>query len=183
MASFEYWHSPLALLEDQFTDQVKALSFRSQFNLRGNPEEDRFNAWVKQTFGCDLAVDPNTVSGSDETKILWLGPDEWLVVSSKEIALEDLPEGCHMACTDVSANRVIIELNGPHVRDILSKCCELDFHPRVFGPGQAVQTLIAKSQAIVEQCDKDRFLIYVRNSFSLYVAEWLLEAAREYEMK
>jgi len=181
MASFENWHSPLAPLDDQFTDQVKAVPFRHQYNLRGNLEEDQFNGWVTQTFGCDLPREPNTVSRSSETKILWLGPDEWLVVSLKEIALKEFPDGCHMACTDVSANRITLELNGPNVRDILSKCCELDFHPRVFKTGQVVQTLIAKSQAIIEQCDTDRFQIYVRNSFSRYVAEWLLDAAKEYE--
>lgn len=182
MASFENWHSTFASLDDQFTHHVKALPFRHQYNLRGDVDDDTFNSWVKQIFNCDLAREPNTVNASENTKILWLGPDEWLAVSSREIILKEFPAGCHMACTDVSANRVILELNGPKVRDILSKCCELDFHPRVFKTGQVVQTLIAKSQAIIEQCDKDRFQIYVRNSFSRYVAEWLLDAAEEYEI-
>jgi sarcosine oxidase subunit gamma len=60
------------------------------------------------------------------------------------------------------------------------KSSEVDFHPRAFAPGNCVQTLIAKSQAIVEQVGRETFHIYVRNSFSRYAGAWLAEALVEY---
>ena len=85
-----------------------------------------------------------------------------------------------VAVNDVSANRTIFALEGPHCHHVLMKSSEVDFHPRVFAPGDCVQTLIAKSQAIVEQLDEELFHIYVRSSFSRYVGSWLAESLAEY---
>ena len=63
---------------------------------------------------------------------------------------------------------------------MLAKGCSLDLHAEAFTPSRCVQTLLAKSQIIL-QCIDDRpaFRLYVRNSFAHYVVEWLLDAAAE----
>ena len=63
----------------------------------------------------------------------------------------------------------------PAARDVLATCCSLDLHPRVFGPGQCVQTLIQKAGVLIEARGDDDYLLLVRPSFAAYVAEWLLD--------
>ena len=70
----------------------------------------------------------------DAGAVIWLGPDEWLVVS--ELATPETQEaGLRAAVTpsggaavDVSGQRVSLTLRGRHVRDILAKGCALDLH-------------------------------------------------------
>ena len=75
--------------------------------------------------------------------MLWIGPDEWLVVTPDrraariERVLRDALDGQHAALIDVSHSRTILTLSGPDARAVLSNGCPLDFHPRVFVPDAA----------------------------------------------
>jgi sarcosine oxidase, subunit gamma len=114
---------------------------------------------------------PGRVLAWGERSVLWLGPAEWLVVDGDPV---DLPGG-----VDVSANRTTIEVTGPHARDILEKGCTLDLHPRAFAAGHCAQTVLARSQVILWQ-RTDAYHLLVRDSFARYLADWLVDAAREY---
>jgi heterotetrameric sarcosine oxidase gamma subunit len=120
---------------------------------------------------------PNRVATVGERAILWLGPDEYLVVG---------PPGDDIDLTgdsvvDVSANRTTIVLSGPHARDILAKGMSIDLHPRAFGPGHCAQTLLARAQVIVRQVDHEpTYHVLVRGSFATYLADWLVDAAKEF---
>lgn len=131
---------------------------------------------------------PNRVTTAGERAILWLGPDEYLVVAPDG---DDVPglaedEESVVSVVDVSANRTTIELSGPHARDVLEKGMSIDLHPRAFGPGQCAQTLLARAQVILRQVDSaDRaeptYHVLVRGSFAPYLADWLVDAAKEFE--
>jgi sarcosine oxidase subunit gamma len=118
--------------------------------------------------------------------VLWLGPDEWLVVSHDggprdiELQLRTALRGLHAAITDVSANRTVIEIAGSHARLVLAKGCPLDLHATRFSRPHVAQTLLARAQMIL-QCTDDaaQFRLFVRNSLAAYVAQWLLDAAEE----
>jgi len=187
MAKFDHWRSPVADMGANFPKCLKALPFTHQWNIRVSPSDAAFDGLCKGLIGTAFPQTPNHVqTGTDGTKAIWLAPDEWLVVSLDDMAAKIAQQrkdlgAAHVALTDISANRIIFELSGPHPREILMKSCELDFHPRVFKEGQAAQTLLAKSQALIEKTDVDCFHIYVRNSFARYVAGWLCDAAREYD--
>ena len=61
------------------------------------------------------------------------------------------------------------------------KGCRLDLHPRAFKPNTCVQTALAKANVILHQTDDaPSYEITVRNSFSVYLATWLLDAMAEY---
>jgi sarcosine oxidase subunit gamma len=120
-------------------------------------------------------VEPNTVAEVDGREVLWLGPDEWLVLGGTEA---DFPDAA--AAVDVSANRVVFELAGSAARDVLSHGCSVDLHPSVFGPGRCAQTLLARAQVILQQTDDETFRIFVRPSFAPYVCAWLEDAMAEY---
>lgn len=185
MAETEFWITPAAAIANDFPDGLTELSPRVQVNLRGDAEDTSFMTAVKSATGIDLPKTPNKAARGKDFKALWLSPDEWLLVGEGEAAtlvqnLESALVGQHFSVNDLSANRTIFEVSGPHSHHVLMKSSEMDFHPRVFAPGDCVQTLIAKSQAIVEQVKEDRFHIYVRSSFSRYVGAWLADALAEY---
>ena len=185
MAENSTWITPAAAIADSFPDGLNELPPCAQVNLRGDITDPAFTDAVNAVTGIMLPDTPNKVVTGKVFKALWLAPDEWLIVGEGEAAplvqkLEEALSGQHIAINDVSANRTIFELFGPHCYQVLMKSSEMDFHPRVFAPGDCVQTLIAKSQAIVEQVGEDVFHIYVRSSFSRYVGGWLAEALAEY---
>jgi sarcosine oxidase subunit gamma len=133
---------------------LRELALDSQLSVRGEPQHG-------------FPVEPNTSAGD----VLWLGPDEWLVVGRRE---EDYPEAA--AAVDVSAARVCFELTGKDVEDVLTQGCSLDLHPSVFAPGCCAQTLLAKAQVILHRTEREAFRIFVRPSFAPYLRAWLEDA-------
>ena len=136
---------------------------------------------VRTTAGTLLGVPvpaPNRVTTVGKRAVLWLGPDEYLVVAADG---DDVSEVTGESVVDVSANRTTIELSGPHARDVLEKGMSIDLHPRAFGPGQCAQTLLARAQVILRQVDeKPTYHVLVRGSFAPYLADWLVDASKEF---
>jgi sarcosine oxidase subunit gamma len=113
-------------------------------------------------------VDPNTTATVGGRLVLWLGPDEWLVVDGGE---EDYPDA--LAAIDVSANRVAFEVSGA-ARDVLGQGCSLDFD--AFPVGRCAQTLLARAEVLLHRPAADVFTVFVRPSFAPYVRAWLDDA-------
>ncbi len=135
--------------------------------------------------GLALPLVPNTVTSRGDRRVLWLGPDEWLLIGpdGKQTAFREALEaglaGGFGSIVDVSANRTVLEIHGSKARDLLAHGFAIDLDPRSFGPGRCAQTLIAKAQVIIERRDESIFNIYVRTSFATYAADWLLDAAAD----
>jgi sarcosine oxidase subunit gamma len=133
--------------------------------------------------GLPLPLAPNRVAAMGSTRVLWLGPDEWLVVADGEAA--DLPVrlaravvGRRSAVADLSSSRAIIEIGGSAARDLLAAGCGLDLHPRAFGPGQCAQTLFARVPVILDQLDAaPHYRMLVRRSSARWLCDWLIDAA------
>ena len=66
-----------------------------------------------------------------DTRILWNGPNNWLLVSSKKEILkeinEKLPE-TDFAITNISHSRAIIQIEGKNTKEILKKGCPFNFN-------------------------------------------------------
>jgi sarcosine oxidase subunit gamma len=117
-------------------------------------------------------------------EVLWLGPDEFLVVGAAgtegdiEASLRSALAGHLGAVCDLSANRTVLELEGPRAREVLAAVCALDLHPRVFPPGSCAGTLLAGAQVILQAVGGEgtTYRLLVRPSFAAHVADWLLDA-------
>ena len=162
-----------------------SLAPRSQINVRA-----RNGALRRMASFLSISALPgaNRFVETSAGDCFWLGPDEWLVVgetSSRASTLEALERAVgpeEGAAVDLSASRVILELRGPQVRNVLASCCALDLHPRVFGPGHCAQTLVAKAPVLLCQVDPaPTYRLFVRPSLASYVVSWLadgIEGAR-----
>jgi sarcosine oxidase subunit gamma len=122
---------------------------------------------------------PNTWAEVDGRELLWLGPDEWLVIGAPGAAdearrwLEDAFAGLHRSIVDVSAGRAVLELAGEHHRDVLAAGCGLDLHPRAWREGMCAQTLLAHVPVILQERG-DATRVFVRPSFAGHLVDWLL---------
>ena len=158
--------------------------------LRGDGARAEFRGAVAAVLGLEPVVEPLTAVRRRDVSMLWLGPDEWLVVTPGrrldriERTLRDALEGQHAALTDVSHSRAVVVLSGPHAREVLAKGCTLDLHPRVFGPGRCAQSRLAKCQALIHQTtDAPEFEIHVQRSFAQYAWTWLEDAGQEFGVR
>ncbi len=142
---------------------------------------------VERALGRTPPREPNAVEGDEHEAVLWLGPDEWLVVgpdgrAARTVrAVEEALAGTPGSVVDVSANRTTVRLEGPAAREVLEKVCSVDLHPRVFGTGRCAQTLVGRSQAVLWQVGTTPgYRLFVRNSFANYLADLLLDAVAEF---
>ncbi len=165
------------------------LAFWGHVNLRGNSGDEAFQGAVEKAVGARAPVAPNTIARTGERAIVWMGPDEWLVVSPPESregvadGLEEALSGLHVAVNDISSGQTIIRLHGPRARDLLNKGCPLDLHSRVFGPGRCAQSHIGKSNALIIQVDDvPTYDVIIRRSFADYLARWMLHSGMEYDI-
>ena len=65
------------------------------------------------------------------TRILWNGPNHWLLVSSKKEILKEINEKLvetDFAITNVSHSRAIIQIEGKNTKEILKKGCPFNFN-------------------------------------------------------
>ena len=71
------------------------------------------------------------VTFNDSTRILWNGPRNWFLVSSKKKLIKDILETFdekNFAITDLSHSRTIIELEGIETKEVLKKGCPFNFN-------------------------------------------------------
>ncbi|MFN4090926.1 MAG: sarcosine oxidase subunit gamma, partial [Alphaproteobacteria bacterium] len=127
---------------------IRELTFQAQTILRGDPDDPGFRTGCAGILGCALPRAPNTVGARGSLTVLWLGPDEWLIVGPDgsgdpiRAGLRDALAGLHAAVVDMDAARTVIELHGGSGTAVLESVCVLDLHPRVFPPGGCAQTMI-----------------------------------------
>lgn len=135
-----------------------------------------------------LPTAANTTAEHGSRSLLWLGPDEWLVVGSdgaqgdieRELREALAQAGTWGSVVDVSGQRAGFELAGSSAGDVLASGCSLDLHPRSFGPARCAQTLLARASVILwRPAAPPVWRILVPSSFAPYLGEWLLDAVDE----
>ena len=71
------------------------------------------------------------VTFSNETRILWTGPNNWLLTSQNKELVSNIRQTFNekdFAITDISHSRAIIELEGENIKEVLKKGCPFNFN-------------------------------------------------------
>lgn len=164
---------------------ARELPFLIQLDLRLDAAGPAADA-VAGVLGVAVPTTPCTAVGANGIDVLWLGPDEWLVLAPAgseelETALRGAV-GVHGAVVDVSAQRTTVRLSGPKARAVLAHGCSADLHPRVASAGTCLQTNLAMSgiTLVVRDDQGTDYWLLVRSSFATYLAAWLVDACVEY---
>ena len=81
--------------------------------------------------GLNLKEEALKVNCNANTRILWNGPNNWLLVSSKKEILKEINEklvDTDFAITNISHSRAIIQIEGKNTKEILKKGCPFNFN-------------------------------------------------------
>jgi sarcosine oxidase subunit gamma len=182
--------SPLAGWTDAFAAlpsvvQIAEVPFLIQLNVRVDPSGAAATR-IGAAIGVELPTVACTAVRSERRQVLWLGPDEWLVLGEPgDVTLErDLRTALGAdagGVTDVCAQRTTLTLSGPAALEVLARGCSIDLHRQVAPAGTCVQTLLARTGVTIVVVDDTatRFLLLVRSSFADYLAAWLVDACAE----
>ena len=185
--------SPLVGIESSIASSSSGMSGRFQLTerpfmtlltLRGDGA--MFHAAVERVLGVALPTASGERAVAGERVAIWMGPDEWLIQSTQDMAA-DLERGFrealgsqHYAVVDVSSGYTVIDIEGANVRAVLASGCPLDLHPLAFVEGQCAQTHFFKAGITLCRNGDNRFQVIVRRSFAEYGCLMLLDAAQPY---
>lgn len=126
----------------------------------------------------------NTSIGDGRPRILWTGPNRWLVVEPEVRDLDGLLQKAlapsNAAVVDLGHGRAALRLSGRSVRRVLMKGGPLDWHPSAFTPGMCAQTALFHLSALIDCREEDVFDIYVARGFAMSFLESVEQAAAEY---
>ena len=81
--------------------------------------------------GLKLKDEPLSVANNNDTRILWNGPKNWLLVSTKKDLLKNISQNLNetdFAVTDLSHSKAIIEIEGQDSKEVLKKGCPFNFN-------------------------------------------------------
>jgi sarcosine oxidase subunit gamma len=164
--------------------QLTERPFVTLLTLRGGGST--FYAAVQRVIGFALPTHCGDRTVKGERAAWWMGPDEWLIQSTQDMAvdlervLREALDGQRFAVVDVSSGYTVLDIAGTHVRDVLASGCPLDLHRRVFADGQCATTHFFKAGVTLCRDGADRFQVIVRRSFAEYCCLMLLDAAEPY---
>ena len=163
------------------------IPFQTKLVLRGQPADKTFTATAKDTLGVAPSTEPGTVASAKAARVLWTGPNEWMVYSddaSLATTMTKAVAGMSAAVTEVTEHYTLIRLSGGHARDVMIKGCAIDLHPREFGPGQCAQSHLGRITVLFDQIDETpTYDILVRSSFAEYLWMYLEDAGLEYGVR
>ncbi|MDO5053399.1 MAG: FAD-dependent oxidoreductase, partial [Pseudoclavibacter sp.] len=171
--------------------RLRELPFHTMIGLRVQPGSAAAER-CGRALGTQLPERCGALGGDpagDGAAVLWIGPDELLVVAPEQAPaeraallsalVEAVGEDPGQA-VDLSANRTILELTGPEAREVLAKSCPIDLHDRAFPPGTAVSALLGAFPVLLWRSGEQTWRILPRASFAQSAADWLLDGMREF---
>ncbi len=120
---------------------------------------------------------------SDQGAVLWMSPDEVLVLTARDRAAEGVTRigaalaGTHHLAVDVSDARAVIALEGAGLREVLARLTPANMHPEAFRPGQMRRTRLAQVAAGIWLTSETSAELICFRSVADYVFDLLANAA------
>jgi len=160
-----------------------------KINLRGNLNNKEFSSKIEKILGMILPKESCGTSTKEKITSLWLGPNEWLIVSNDELTKEtntyeleyvlfdNISKNNLGAVTNVTDQFTKFALSGSNIFKILSKSCPFDFDSDNFGDNKVVQTVLNHIDVTIHRKNTSNVDLYVRRSFANHLWNWLKDSA------
>ena len=160
-----------------------------KINLRGNLENKDFASTVGKILGIILPKEPCSVSTKEKITCMWLGPNEWLLVSNdtitknsndyelEKVLFNEISKKNLGAVTNISDQYTIFNLTGSNIFEILSKGCPFDFNSDKFANNKVIQTILNHTDVTIHKKSESDIDLYVRRSFSKHLWDWLKDSS------
>ena len=136
--------------------------------------------------GLNLTNEVLKVSSNSETRILWCGPKNWLLVSKKKDLLTTIKQSLKemdFAVTDLSHSRAIIELDGENSIEVLKKGCPFNFNE--LKKNNCVNSVFHGITITVDMIDDDpnKIRLFALRSFGESLYHSITDASLEFGYK
>ena len=133
--------------------------------------------------GINLTNETLKVSCNDDTRILWCGPKNWLLISRKKDLLktiQKLLKDNDFAVTDLSHSRAIIEIEGQETKEVLKKGCPFNFGE--LEKNQCLNSTYNGMSVTIDMLndDPDKFRIFGLRSFGESLYHSITDASLEF---
>jgi sarcosine oxidase subunit gamma len=162
---------------------LRPVAASARFVLQGGPAA---LAAAAGALGIPDADAAGRTTGDDDRTLIWLGPDERLLIAWRESAttldarLGAVLTGHPHSLVDVTQRQVGLRLTAPFAADLLNCGCPLDLDPAHFPVGSGTRTLFNKTDIVLWRRGVDEFHIEVWRSFEDYLVRWLTESAQDF---
>ena len=171
---------------EHFEIKIQELPFVNKINLRLNPNNNVGMSSCGKILGAVLPIKPNTYVQNEKVKIIWLGPDEWIIINDQEnelfIKLKNALGDLEASVTDVSENRTIIRLSGKKVMTLLSKFLVLDLEKNLGGQSSCAQTFFVKVPILLIRNNDNNQIpvidIFTNRSHANYIYNLLVDGTK-----
>jgi sarcosine oxidase subunit gamma len=136
--------------------------------------------------GLKLKDEPLNVSNNNDTRILWNGPKNWLLVSTKKDLLKNISQNLNetdFAVTDLSHSKAIIEIEGQDAKEVLKKGCPFNFN--TLEKNNSINSTYNGIAFMVDMLDDnpDRIRLFVLRSFGESLYHSITDASLEFGFK
>ena len=160
-----------------------------KINLRGNIENKDFVSKVGKILGIILPKEACSTSTKEQITTLWLGPNEWLIVSNEKVSKEmnsyelenilydSISKTNLGSVTNVTDQFTIFNLSGANVFKTLSKSCSFNFETESFTNNKVIQTVLNRIDVTIHKKSENNVDLYVRRSFAKHLWDWLKDSA------
>ena len=133
-----------------------------------------------------LKNEPLIVVSNNDTRILWNGPKNWLLVSTKKYLLKNIIEvfkETDFAVTDISHSRAIIELEGQDAKEVLKKGCPFNFN--ILEKNNSINSTYNGIAFTVDMLDDnpDKIRLFALRSFGESLYHSITDASLEFGYK
>lgn len=154
--------------------------------LRGKPDDAAFMQGVSTVLGLALPTQGMHIVSSASAAVLWVSPDEWLLVcprSQRDAVLASLTEalrGVFAQVVDNSGGLTTVRLSGPDHLLLLRQLSPFDFESLALG--RCASTVASKAGLTVVRTDEAGVLLVFRRSFADYIWRLIERTARPYQL-
>ena len=135
--------------------------------------------------GLSLPQENPLISANENLRILWIGPETWLCISSNSNLGDLISSACSdndFAVTDLSHSRATIEIKGAHALDVIKKGSPLNVNESVFKEDNCANTSFNGINILIEFISNNpkTFRLYALRSFGGSFYHSITDAALEY---
>jgi sarcosine oxidase subunit gamma len=136
--------------------------------------------------GLKLKDEALSVSNNNDTRILWNGPKNWLLVSTKKDLLTNILQifkETDFAITDLSHSKAIIEIEGQEVKEVLKKGCPFNFN--ILEKNKSINSTYNGIAFTVDMIDDnpDKVRLFALRSFGESLYHSIADASLEFGFK
>ena len=136
--------------------------------------------------GLKLKNDPLTVVSNVNTRIMWNGPKNWFLVSTKKDLIKNVLykfKDIDFAVTDLSHSRAIIEIEGRETMEVLKKGCPFNFD--ILKKNNSINSTFNGIAFTIDKLDDNpnKVRLFVLRSFGESLYHSITDASLEFGFK